>query len=120
MEQQNLDKAFRASELIVKYLQTDLADDESQELDSWTEETDDNRSLFYELTDPELLHRELQEFARFNADRKAAWRRIRRQTFLRKMVFFGLVPLVVLRYVAAAALLAVIATGIYFVGKQGK
>jgi len=40
---QNLEQALRASELIVKYLENSLEDDEPQELDSWTEESEENR-----------------------------------------------------------------------------
>lgn len=116
---QNLEKAFRASELIVKYLENTLEDNEPQELDSWTEESPENRLLFSELTDPEQLQLHLLEFDRINAGKKAAFRKVKRQLFMRRMNIFRFVPLVALRYVAAAALVGgIIVTGIYLYNQQ--
>lgn len=121
MDQQNLEKAFRASELIVKYLQNELQPDESQELDSWTEESDENRALFSELTNTEQLQRDLLEFERLNAGKRAALRKIRRKLFMRRAKLFGIVPLVVLRYVAAAAVVGgLVLVGLYFFNQQDK
>lgn len=116
---QNIDKALRASELIVKYLEGSLEDDEPQELDSWTEESDENRLLFSELTDPDQLQLHLMEFDRLNAGKNAALRKVRRQIFIRKMNIFRLVPRAALRYVAAAALVGgIVFTGIYLYNLQ--
>jgi ferric-dicitrate binding protein FerR (iron transport regulator) len=110
----NVEQALRASELIVKYLENSLEDDEPQELDSWTEESEENRLLFSELTDPEQLQMHLLEFDRINAGKKAAWRKVKRQIFIRKLNIFRFIPLVALRYVAAAALVGgIVFTGIY-------
>jgi transmembrane sensor len=119
MDDQNMDKAFRASELIAKYLEDTLEANEPQELDSWIEESDENRRLFSELTNPAQLQAYLQEFDRINAGKGAALRKIRQRIFMRKMKVFGFVPVVVLRYVAAAAVIAAIAvTGIYLYNRQ--
>lgn len=119
MDQQNLDKAFHASELIAKYLQNSLEDDEPQELDSWIEESNENRQLFSELTDPEQLQQYLQDFERINAGKKAALRKIRRKIFMRKVKVFQFIPLAVLRYVAAAAVIgAIVITGLYLYNQQ--
>ena len=114
MDQENMDKAFRASELIVQYLENSLDDDGSQELDSWIEASDENRLLFSELTDPEQLQLHLLEFDRINAGKKAALRKVKRRIFMRRMSILGFIPLVALRYVAAAALVGgIVFTGIY-------
>jgi hypothetical protein len=79
MDRQKLDKAFHASELIVKYLRSSPEEDGIRELDSWTEESKENRVLFSELTDPFYLNKQLVEFYKINANKKAALRKIRRQ-----------------------------------------
>lgn len=120
MEQQNLDQAFRASQLIVAYLQGDLSVEEQLELDAWIEETDENRALFSELTNHDRLNEELNEYYVPESRKRAALRRIRRKLFLRNVKVFGIIPLMALRYVAAAAVIGFIATAIYFYGIKNR
>jgi len=118
MEQQKLNEAFNASELIVAYLKGTLTDKQEQELDSWLEDSDENRALFSELSDTDRLNESLSEFYKFETQKKAAFRKIKRTLFLRNVKVFGIIPLIALRYVAAAALIGIIATGIYFYIKR--
>ena len=113
IDDQNLDPAFRASELIVKYLEDSLLEDEPQELDSWIEESDSHRVLFSELTDPVRLNESLTEYYNIDKDKKATLRKLKRRLSIGRMIF-GFVPLIVLRYVAVAAFVGgLIFTGIY-------
>jgi transmembrane sensor len=118
MEQQNLDQAFRASELIVAYLKGNLTDQEQQELDSWVEESNENRALFSELTNPVRLNEAISEFYLPEKKKKIALHKLRRKLFTRNKKIFGIIPFMAARYVAAAAFLGVVATGIYFISKK--
>lgn len=51
--------AHRISELITKYHQDKLTKEESEELQSWRNQSDHNRTLFEELTSHEMLVRDL-------------------------------------------------------------
>ena len=115
MDQQKLDKAFRASELIAKYIQNSLNEDESRELDSWIETSSENRQLFSELTNPEELQICLRQFEITEAQKKAALRRIELRIFPQKAKLYWLVRVPALRYVAAAAVVvAIVVAGLYF------
>ena len=85
MEQQELDKAIRASGLIVKHLEGALSDDEQLELDSWVDERACNRPLFSELTNPVFLNKDLRKFEVFASREKAALRKIERKLFVRRI-----------------------------------
>lgn len=119
MDQQNLDKAFRASELIAKYIQNSLNEDESRELDSWIETSSENRQLFSELTNPEELQTCLRQFEITDAQKKAALRRIELRIFPPKARLYRLVRLPALRYVAAAAVIvSLFVAALYFFGQR--
>ena len=60
MNQQN--DAFQQSQFILKYLRGELSIAEKNELDTWLESNDNNRTLFEELTNEVLLKKELQFF----------------------------------------------------------
>jgi transmembrane sensor len=110
MEERKIEGAFRASELIFKYLKGELSDPEQTELDSWIEESDANRALFSELTNPAHLNVALNEL--YQKDKKSAYRRLSRRLFPKKFNVLKLSP-VIFRYVAAAVVLGLIATVIY-------
>lgn len=52
----------RIKELITRHLKSELSNEESKELESWIQDSEKNRSLFHELTDPVALAENLQEF----------------------------------------------------------
>jgi transmembrane sensor len=114
MDQQKLDKAFRASELIAKYIQNSLNEDESRELDSWIETSSENRQLFSELTNPEELQIFIRQFEITEAQKKAALRRIELRIFPQRAKRYSFIFLPVMRYVAAAAVIvAIVIAGLY-------
>ncbi len=75
MNQQN--DAFQQSQFILKYLRGELSIAEKNELDTWLESNDNNRTLFEELTNEVLLKKELQFFDSLKVD--AAWQKIEAQ-----------------------------------------
>jgi len=80
MEERQMFQAFHAAHLIVKYIQGELTDDEQQQLDGWIEQSEANRNLFSEMTNPEKLNSALNEFAR--PDKAAAWERLNQRIFV--------------------------------------
>ena len=75
MNQQN--DAFQQSQFILKHLRGELSIAEKNELDTWLESNDNNRTLFEELTNEVLLKKELQFFD--SIDTEAAWQKIEAQ-----------------------------------------
>lgn len=65
-EQQKIVSAFRAAELILKYLTGILTDEEQMELDNWIEYSDSNRKLFSDLTNPARLRPQVNEYEKLN------------------------------------------------------
>lgn len=57
-----MERAFRASELILRYLQDTLSKEEIVELENWVAENEENRTLFTEMTNPASLKVSLDEF----------------------------------------------------------
>ncbi|HYF29812.1 MAG TPA: FecR family protein [Chitinophagaceae bacterium] len=110
MEEQKLEQAFRASDLIVKYLKGELTDKEQTELDSWIEQSDANRKLFSELTNPDLLNQQLDEF--YKVDMDAAHRRLQKRLFPHGTGVLRFIP-TVWRYVAAAVIAVLVGAGIW-------
>jgi hypothetical protein len=110
MEEQQLEKAFRASALIAKHLKHQLTDEEQSELDAWIEECEANRMLFSELADHANLQVLLNNFYKTNT--KTAHRRISQKLFPSRNKVLKLVSFA-WRYVAAATLLTFIATVLY-------
>ena len=110
MEDRQTEEAFRASELIFKHLKGELTDEEQTELDNWTEQSDVNRALFSELTNPAQLNLLLNEL--YKTDRKSAYRRLSRQLFPAKP---GILRTLRQKwyYAAAAVVVAVLASVLY-------
>jgi len=75
MNQQN--EAFQQSQFILKHLRGELSIAEKNELDTWLESNDNNRTLFEELTNEVLLKKELQFFD--SIETEAAWQKIEAQ-----------------------------------------
>ena len=86
MDEQKMERAFRASELIVKYLKGSLSDAEQTELDSWVEESESNRQLFSELTNPAQLNSLLTDY--YKANKEAARRKLMRRLFPAGLIAF--------------------------------
>jgi transmembrane sensor len=67
----------RIKDLIIGYLREELQPWEMQELENWIQSSEENRSLFTSLTDPDLLAAEMREF---HHDKQAVWDKITRLT----------------------------------------
>jgi len=64
----------RISELIIKYLNADLTDEEKQELDRWIARSEKEQELFSQLTDKKNVSEQLVRF--YGYDTEAGWERI--------------------------------------------
>jgi hypothetical protein len=80
MEKQRQERALRVSQLIIKHLKEELADQDQAELNSWREE-DDNERLFNELTAADELSSLLREYYENAPDTEAALKRIKQRLF---------------------------------------
>ncbi|HEY0676661.1 MAG TPA: FecR domain-containing protein [Chitinophagaceae bacterium] len=117
MDEQKLNSAFETSALIAKYLKGELSPEEQIQLDTWIETSEENRKLFSELTNPTQVTSLLNEFYSYNARKRAAYRQVEQRIFPQKKIF-GIISVKLLtRSAVAAAVLGVVATGIYFTGK---
>lgn len=96
----SLEKGLRQSELIIKYLNGKLTDNESIELHRWIEADEANEVLFQELTNTEAIRKELLILDQFGADEgKLEFKR--RLRTLNKPIQKTINPL--WKYVAAAS-----------------
>jgi transmembrane sensor len=114
---QKIEGAFKASDLIVKHIQGILTHKEQQELDNWVEQSEENRTLFYELSNPLQLNLMLEEFYRIDEGTKAAQERVEKRLSERRKVY-GIIPVRMVRYVAAAAIAGALILGIYIYNKR--
>jgi transmembrane sensor len=72
-----MEKVEKILSLINKYRDLTLSQEEESELQRWVAESEENRSLFTELTDQTLLADKLKVFAQ--VDSKAIWEKTRQQ-----------------------------------------
>lgn len=75
-DQELVDKSMLQSELIVKFLRGKLTDDEQRILEGLTEQTNDARSTFSELTNPSPLNTELEKFHEFSKNTADAKKKV--------------------------------------------
>ncbi len=73
-EDKNLNESFYVASLIVKHLKGELTEKEEQYLNNWLAESEQNRLLFWKLTNEERLESQSAEF--ISTDVEAAWRRL--------------------------------------------
>lgn len=118
MEQEKIDQAVRASELILAYLKGELTDKEELELDSWIDQTNERRTLFSEVTNPVQMNEALNRFDELELQKKAAFNKLQQQLFPPEKKAVGIISRMALRYIAAAVFLSVVATGIYFFSQK--
>jgi ferric-dicitrate binding protein FerR (iron transport regulator) len=79
MEQQQMEAAFRASDLIFQYLGGTILPGEQAELDAWLAASENNRLLFAELTNPPQFNELLTHFSYINKRKATARRKLRRR-----------------------------------------
>ncbi len=107
-EEKRIAAAFRAAELIQKYLLGVLTDAEQLELDVWIEDSDENRRLFSDLTNPKRLKPQYDEFEKFDPD--AGYDRFMKKHYPLR-VFCARVVALTKRYGIAAAAILLVAIG---------
>lgn len=79
----NYDSYFDLGQLIAKYMQNELSEQEKLQLDQWIEADTRNQELFKKLTDEHQLNNELETFSTTNKTK--AWQNITKSTeFKRK------------------------------------
>jgi hypothetical protein len=111
-------QAYEIEELITRYLHKELTAEEQRALDEWLS-VDKNKKFFDELTNENNLTTELKEYNYFQA-RKTEGRKKLHQLLLAGTPFVPVKKLWV-KYVAAASVLTVVATGgIYLMTRQNK
>lgn len=84
MEQQQMEAAFHASNLIFQYLGGVISPREQLELDAWIAESENNKLLFELLTNSTQLNELLNEFCRMEERKKYARRKLNRRLFTYK------------------------------------
>lgn len=70
-------KGFRAAYLINRYLHGTITTQESAELETWLNNSEQNRKLFEELCSAETMEAQLQQFGRVNSE--AGWQRLQQK-----------------------------------------
>ncbi|HEX6181112.1 MAG TPA: FecR domain-containing protein [Chitinophagaceae bacterium] len=111
-ENQKITDSFRAAALIQKYLLEALTDIEQIELDTWIEESDENRRLFSDLTNPAKLKPQYDEFGQWDPD--AAYDRFMKKNFPVRVLRSRVLALIKRYGIAAAAvILVLIATAVW-------
>jgi len=75
-QEQELEKVYYVAGLIMKHLRGELTELEEAVLNAWIEESEANRLLFHDLTDPERLHSSLGHLSK---DSSAAFERLKKK-----------------------------------------
>lgn len=81
MEQQNIEAAFRASNLIFQYLGGVISPEEQLELDAWLTQSQNNSELFKLLTDPTPFNDLLNEYYLVEKRKACARKKLHRRLF---------------------------------------
>src|SRR6185295_17533183 len=105
------DTRKQVSYWIVQYLQQRLTEEEAVALNAWIAESPNNRQLFEKLVQEEFLQ---QEIARFNAIDSEGAKQEALQLIFPDRVFHKTRRIPWLSYAAAAAVLLVMGTGVYW------
>lgn len=112
---ENLQKADRVAYLIAGHIRGTLTEAESDELDDWIVESDENLALFEKLTDEDNIEAAMQQYRRTEEQKAEAWadvkRNIRKEE--RPSVFHRLWP-----YFAAASLVLFFLSLYFFLQKN--
>ena len=117
-EEKKITSAFRAAELIQKYLLGVLTDAEQLELDIWVEDSDENRRLFSDLTNPNRLKPQYDEFDQFDPD--AGYNRFMKRNYPLRVFCTRVVALTKRYGIAAAAILLVAIAATIWILKNDK
>ncbi|HYE54378.1 MAG TPA: FecR domain-containing protein [Chitinophagaceae bacterium] len=117
MEERQILGAYHTARLIFKYIQGELSEQEQQELDAWVEQSDANRALFSEMTNPVRLNTALDEFRK--TDKRAGWERLQQRLFVaepKRVIFSG----AFFRIAATVILVLLVGGGAWFMTTNNK
>jgi len=92
---------YHTSRLIVKYWDNTLSEEEQAELSAWIAASEENRLLFEELSQEEVLKEEMLQLGKYHPQQ--AWDRIEGEMMVKRMIPWG--------RVAAAMVLILVAIG---------
>jgi hypothetical protein len=81
MEVQQMEAAFRVSNLINHYLQGNLSAQEQAELEAWIISSPQNKAVFETLVSPGHLNKFLLDFSQKNKRKNSAYKRLSRRLF---------------------------------------
>lgn len=84
MEKQQMEAAFRVSNLIFKHLSGTISQEEQSEITAWIEYDQNNKALFELLTTTNHFHDLLNEFYKIEAGKKNARKKMKRRLFTYK------------------------------------
>ncbi len=108
--QEELEKEFRAAYLISQFIQEIISEEEEEELDLWMQQSERNMQIFEDLTDESMTRDFMKWYAERNTERSLQEVKQRLQ-FTRPS---KVIPL--RRYAAAACVVLLLGTGIYYFG----
>ena len=111
-EKQKVTDALRAAELILRYLHGVLTENEQTELDIWIEESEENRMIFSDMTNPRKLKPQMDEYEKFDVD--AGYNRFMKRYFPLR-VCLARVASVVKRYGIAATIILIVSAALAIV-----
>lgn len=109
---------FEIAELVTKFLEGKLSQDESEKLKAWINENEEHQRIWQRITDPVYLEKRLQYWENKNTD--IHWKTLNaelsRRSFTRRSIFHK-----TMKYAAIALpLLLVLGVGWYFLGQKEK
>lgn len=117
-EQPKIIDSFKAAELILKYLVEVLTDEEQTQLDAWIEHSDENRRLFSEMTNPEKLRPQLNEFESYDPD--SGYERFLKKHYPFRVYTAKLIAFARRYSIAAALMIVLLGAGFVWFWKSNK
>lgn len=112
--QAELENNFRAAYLISQFIQETISEEDEEELDKWMQQSERNIKIFEDLTDESMVHEFLKWYADRDTERSLQEVKQRLQfTRPSRILPFW-------RYAAAACVILLLGTGIYYFGFRGK
>ncbi|MBN8674341.1 MAG: DUF4974 domain-containing protein [Chitinophagales bacterium] len=112
--QAELENNFRAAYLISQFIQETISEEDEEELDRWMQQNERNIKIFEDLTDESMVHEFLKWYADRDTERSLQEVKQRLQ-FTRPS---RVIP--IWRYAAAACVILLLGTGIYYFGLRGQ
>lgn len=112
--QAELENNFRAAYLISQFIQETISEEDEEELDRWMQQSELNMQIFEDLTDESMVHEFLKWYADRDTERSLQEVKQRLQfTRPSRILPFW-------RYAAAACVILLLGTGIYYFSFRGK